>query len=88
MYRGIFLLFLAGCAHTGAEPVSLPDGSAGYAIQCNGTARSFSDCMNKAAEVCGTYEIVTQEQNSPGSMALGNGLYGNAQHRTMYVKCS
>jgi len=47
-------VLLGGCAFiVHATPVSLPDGTQGYAIHCNGTARDVADCMNEAARVCG-----------------------------------
>jgi hypothetical protein len=60
------LLGMAGCALT-PTLVALPDGSRGYSVTCNGTARSISDCMNAAAKFCrGPYKIVTEESRSAG----------------------
>ena len=34
-------------------PVSLGDGTRAYELSCPGSARSFADCRNKAAGICG-----------------------------------
>jgi len=66
------LLGMAGCASTPIL-VALPDGSQGYSVSCNGTARSISDCMNAAAKFCrGSYKIVTEESRSAGGYIIPN----------------
>ena len=53
----ILLGLTAGCVHYSSTV--MPDGKVGYEISCNGNFLSMSDCMNKAAALCGgTYQIV------------------------------
>jgi hypothetical protein len=81
---------LSGCVT--ARPVALPNGTQGYAIQCPGAARDISDCMNKAAEVCGgKYSILDQEGNVVGGTAtmVGNSaIFVQGIHRTLIVSCN
>jgi hypothetical protein len=80
---------IGGCVT--ARPVALPNGTQGYAIQCPGTARDISDCMNKAAQVCGgPYNILDREGHPTGAVATtwGNGaFFVQGVHRTMIVSC-
>ena len=74
------------------KTVSLPDGRTGLEVDCSGTAHSYSDCMNKAAEAChGQYQVVDKDGNSTGTMAMpfGNSvMYAQGIHRTMTVVCN
>jgi hypothetical protein len=66
------LLLLIGCAATPTS-VALPNGSQGYSVSCNGTARTISDCMNAAAKFCrGPYKVVTEESRSAGGLIIPN----------------
>lgn len=83
---------LGGCAFVvHATPVSLPDGTQGYAIHCNGAVRDVADCMNEAARICGgKYKIFGEDQNDTGgAMApMGNGaVFVRGHHRTLLVTC-
>lgn len=86
---GIGLLLLAGCVTT--KPVSLPSGKQGLAINCPGTKRDISDCMNEAARACGgPYRILDQNSESNGGavVPVGNGgVFAASRHRTMIVSC-
>lgn len=80
--------FLAGCISN--KPVALPDGTAGLAIDCSGTAYNWSHCMNKAAKACaGPYQVLSQDGNSPGVIVIPGAvpMLMNAINRTMLVKC-
>jgi hypothetical protein len=80
---------LSGCVTS--RPVALPNGTQGYAIRCPGAARDISDCMNKAAEVCGgKYQIVDRDGNAAGGAAVmsGNGaVWVQGVHRSLIVSC-
>jgi len=85
-------VLLGGCAFVvHATPVSLPDGTQGYAIHCNGTARDVADCMNEAARVCGgKYKIFGQDQNDTGGAIapVGSGFVAvRGIKRTLLVTC-
>lgn len=81
---------VSGCVT--ARPVALPNGTQGYAIECPGAARDISDCMNKAAQVCGgAYHILDREGNVVGGAATtwGNSaIFVQGIHRTLIVSCS
>lgn len=89
MWRLLPLLLLAACVTQ--KPVSLPNGSQGYAIDCSRGNKGISACMNRAAELCGgRYEIVMQESGSNGGVAntFGNSsVITNAVTRTLVVQC-
>jgi hypothetical protein len=80
---------LSGCVTE--RPVSLPDGTEGWAIRCPGAARDISDCMNEAAKLCGgKYTMVNGESNSAGGAVVpaGNGaVFVQGVHRTLVVSC-
>jgi hypothetical protein len=44
-------MILTGCVRV--SPVTLGDGTTAYELSCPGSARSFADCRNKAAEIFG-----------------------------------
>jgi hypothetical protein len=82
------LLPLAGCIS--ASPTILPDGTRGYAIRCNGTARDIQDCYMRAGEMCpGGYDVVNAASESrPFVVASPSGLIGGAgQNRSILVGC-
>lgn len=74
-----------------ARPVALPNGTQGYAIECPGAARDISDCMNKAAQVCGgAYNVLDREGNVVGGAVTSwnNGaVFVQGIHRTLIVSC-
>ncbi len=82
-------LLLSGCVT--ARPVSLPNGTQGYAIRCPGAARDIGDCMNEAARVCGgKYQILDRDGNVVGGAAFASGnsaVFVNGIHRTLIVSC-
>ena len=65
---------LSGCMSM--EPMYTPDGRQGYSITCNGTARSWNDCLRVASETCGSrgYDIFTQNGESGWMPAQGVGI--------------
>lgn len=86
------MLGLTGCVlKVGEKPVTLPDGTQGYSIRCNGAARDISDCMNEAARICGgKYQIIKGETADVGgaAMPMGKGaVFVRGLHRTMIVSC-
>lgn len=89
MWRLLPLLLLAACVTQ--KPVSLPNGSQGYAIDCSAGRRDISDCMNRAAELCGgRYAIITQEGSviPVGANQIGNTtLIANVVKRVLVVEC-
>jgi hypothetical protein len=90
------LVALVACAALSAcvtaRPVSLPNGTQGYDIRCPGGARDISDCMNKAAEVCGgKYEILDRDGNVVGGAAVAtspnSAVWVQGIHRSLIVSC-
>jgi len=84
---------LQGCATS--SDVYLADGSKGHNIQCGGTVMNFSDCLEKAGEICGEkgYLVVNREGSaSPFSTASGgsggfSGVSGGLITRSLFIKC-
>lgn len=84
----VVLLVASVTAFFKSRQVVLPNGTQGYAINCPGTARDISDCMNKAAEICGAkYQILDRDGHVAGGVAvpIGSGVQGI--QRTMIVSC-
>jgi hypothetical protein len=76
---------LAGCAT--AEPVPLPNGHQGYAIEPCG---SVSECYKLAAKTCGgPYDIVNQsgETITTVSGTAGNVSSASAPQYAMVIEC-
>lgn len=81
---GTFAAIASGCVTS--KPVRLPNGAAGLAISCPGTAHDVSDCMNKAAELCGgPYAVVTQQGEV---IPAGEAVIASGVHRTLVVQCA
>jgi hypothetical protein len=93
MIRAVFVLLTTGLlsACVTERPVSLPNGTQGYAIRCDGAARDISYCMNEAAKVCGgKYQILDRDGNVAGGAAVAAGnsaVFVQGVHRTLIVSC-
>lgn len=87
--RGALLaLALAGCVNV--EPASTPDGKAAHSITCSGNSLSWTDCHEKAAELCGAkrYTVVAGgPQPGLGDAREGGLLGGTSAARNMVVQC-
>lgn len=66
MLRALFMLIvfvsmLQGCATS--REVFLADGAKGYNINCSGSGRNYSHCLEKAGDLCGTqgYHVLNQQ---------------------------
>ena len=82
----IISIIITGCVTS--RPVSLSDGKTGYEISCPGTARSYADCRNKAAEVCGgNYRELDKEEFSSLIPNYSTGTYMQGRSRKMTVVC-
>lgn len=57
----IFVIALQGCATS--REVFLADGTKGYNINCSGSGMNYSNCLEKAGEVCGArgYHLLNQQ---------------------------
>lgn len=77
-------LLLGGCVTS--KPVSLPNGNQGLAINCSGRF-DLSDCMNKAAQVCGgPYQVIDGNSEGSGAVTVGN-TFVQAHKRMLIVSC-
>ncbi len=84
---------LAGCVIS--EPITLPDGTQGLSIECDGQVQGLAACYKKAAEECGTkgYTVVKEdrEQSRSGDVyADEDSLYGTEGeviNRWIMIKC-
>jgi hypothetical protein len=61
-------LLLAGCVSV--KPLRMPDGSQGYSINCRPGGHEWASCMDKAAELCGKYTIVSQNIQTNGQAEM------------------
>ncbi|SOD16494.1 hypothetical protein [Nitrosomonas ureae] len=66
MLRALFMLIvfagmLQGCATS--REVFLADGAKGYNINCSGSGKNYSHCLEKAGDICGTrgYHVLNQQ---------------------------
>lgn len=65
MSRALFIIFafavLQGCATS--REIFLADGTKGHNINCSGAGMNYSNCLEKAGEICGArgYQILNQQ---------------------------
>ena len=83
----IITIIFTGCVRV--TPVSLGDGTNAYELSCPGSARSYADCRNKAAEICGgKYKELDKEEYSSGAFRDPNsGMIFQGRQRRMTVVC-
>ena len=75
---------LTGCAT--ANPVPLPNGHGGYAIEHCG---SVSECYKLAAKTCGgQYDIVNESGGAIGTVSGSGGVVGTAYSLVIECKAS
>ena len=88
----IITIIFTGCVRV--TPVSLGDGTRAYELSCPGSARSFADYRNKAAEICsnyhyksGKYKEVDAEEYSSGAFVDPNsGMIFLNKNRGFYLE--
>jgi hypothetical protein len=86
----VLLLALPLAACVTARPLTLPDGSHGVAIRCNGAALDISSCYEQAGKSCPNgYDVMGANQEStPVLFASQYSLVaGRAAHRSLMVRC-
>jgi hypothetical protein len=82
----IITIISTGCVRV--TPVSLGDGTNAYELSCPGSARSYADCRNKAAEICGgKYKELDKDEYSGGAFVSNTGMIINVKQRRMTVVC-
>lgn len=59
----IFIMLLSGCVTS--REIFLADGTKGHNVNCSGSGKNYSDCLEKAGEICGVrgYHILDQAGN-------------------------
>ncbi|PSJ17852.1 hypothetical protein C7H79_05935 [Nitrosomonas supralitoralis] len=110
MFRLLFILIviiciamLQGCAVPRGKEVFLADGARGYNIYCGGSGLNYSNCLEKAGDICGTrgYHLVNQQgeivpfsiavrEFAPNSQSTTIGYVtqsGSTVTRNLLVKC-
>lgn len=80
---------LASC--TTWKPVVLPNGDAGYTVDCSGSNLTWSHCYRKAGEACKHgYATVVKADNHGGKPVPGD-LYGlvggSVADRSLLIQC-
>ncbi|WP_297324307.1 hypothetical protein [Nitrosomonas sp.] len=66
-----FVITLQGCATS--REVFLADGTKGHNVNCSGSGLNYSNCLEKAGEICGArgYHILNQQGDAvPLSAAI------------------
>ena len=83
----ILTIILTGCVRV--TPVSLGDGRNAYELSCPGGARSYADCRNKAAEICGgKYKELDKAEYSSGVFVdYNSGMIFQGRQRRLTVVC-
>ena len=89
----IITIIFTGCVRV--TPVSLGDGTRAYELSCPGSARSFADCRNKAAEICSNYhyksgkykEVDAEEYSSGAFLEPTSGMIFQSRQRRMTIVC-
>lgn len=80
---------VSGCV--APKRIRLPDGNQGYAITCNGSARTWNWCYEQAGKACGAagYDVLTQDgEQSPNGVATQYGaMIGSNVTRSMLIRC-
>ena len=77
----LILPILSGCVWV--KPITGPDGTQVYSIECNGAIYSMADCFEKAGEMCGSsgYHVINAGQDYTST----NLLYYTANPYQPYV---
>jgi hypothetical protein len=97
----VFASMLQGCATS--REVFLADGAKGYNINCSGSRRNYSYCLEKAGDVCGMrgYHVLNQQGDivpfpqaihefraNPQSTSIGFLTQsGSMVTRNLFIKC-
>ena len=83
------IVFLCGCATS--QQIYTPDGQEGHSIDCSGEFLSWSECYEKAGDICGRkgYDILDKIGEQSSTVAGGqHGFYGSSSmNRVMIIKC-
>lgn len=106
MYRTFFILIavvitLQGCVTS--REVFLADGTKGHNVNCSGSGMNYSNCLEKAGEICGAlgYQLLNQQGNvvpfaqairefgaNPQSTSIGYLTQSGAiVTRNLFIKC-
>lgn len=87
------VIALSGCAS--ASKTYGPDGREAYALNCSGLARTWSACLERAGDICGSkgYNVVSSS-GDVGNFIAGNATTTNASmaggttiSRSMVISC-
>lgn len=77
---------LSGCAPKVHGPMPSGNGTEAHVVECNGAFQEWTQCYDKAAELCGPYFFTSNEQS--GARPFGGAfIFGSLQERSMVVEC-
>jgi hypothetical protein len=76
-------VLLAGCALS--TKTSESDGSETYTINCSGTVLGWSECLDKAGELCGQHGYVVLNEQEGGYPYTPGGM---GDSRLMKIRCT
>jgi hypothetical protein len=81
---------LCGCA-VAVKPVYGPDGEQAHAITCSALGRDWSDCFEKAGQICGARGYKVWNQSSSQSAVISGSedsiFGGSSEERTLLIGC-
>ena len=81
---------LGACAVV-VKPVYGPDGQQAHAIACSALGRDWSDCFEKAGQICGARGYKVWNQSSSQSAVISGSedsiFGGSSEERTLLIGC-
>ncbi len=86
----LMVLNISACAiGTGVRPISF-NGEKVFEAKCNGTARTYADCLVQASKTCSEYNQKAIPLNTDGSSTVMTNVNGQVLpivNRSMLFKC-
>lgn len=94
-YSGVLIIAVIAIALSACAAVSTktyaPDGGEAYSLKCGGLVRSWSSCLEKAGEICGSrgYEVILSAGDQSSGLVASPSLAvaGGRIERGMLVRC-
>ena len=90
MKQFFFMILIAslisGCAS--AKKVYTSEGKEAYSLNCSGSARSWSNCYERAGDLCGTKGYIVLDKNEEAKSMQIDSKSSNWRERTMFIQCN
>lgn len=86
----LMTMYLCGCA-VGVKAVHGPDGQQAHAITCSALGRDWSDCFERAGQICGARGYKVWNQSASQSAIISGDqdsiFGGTSEERTLLIGC-